>query len=183
MELIPIPLERSGLRLIKPRIFEDARGYFFESFSEKTFTEKVEKIHFCQDNQSLSRRGTLRGLHYQLEPKAQTKLVRVVEGSIWDVAVDIRRSSSTFGLWFGVELSDENNLQLLVPKGFAHGFLVLSERAVVQYKVDEYYSKDHERGIRFDDEDLKIEWPQKNGLILSSKDEVLPKFKDAEVFE
>lgn len=183
METLPNPLSDAGVRLLRPKIFEDARGYFFESFNERYFRKNIADIHFCQDNQSLSRKGALRGLHFQLQPKAQTKLVRVLKGNIWDVAVDLRQSSPTFKQWFGVELSESNYLQLLIPKGFAHGFMALSEVAVVSYKVDEFYSRDHDRGVKFDDLDLDIHWPDVGELILSEKDRSLPSLEMTEVFE
>jgi dTDP-4-dehydrorhamnose 3,5-epimerase len=183
MELLKNSLDSAGVRLLKPRIHSDDRGYFFESYTAKVFDALVGPIRFVQDNQSLSKRGVLRGLHYQLPPCAQTKLVRVLSGKIWDVAVDLRKSSPTFRQWYGVELSDENQFQLLVPKGFAHGFLTLSESALIAYKVDEVYSGDHDRGVRFDDADLKIQWPKVTPLILSNKDRELPALNSIEVFD
>lgn len=183
MELISNPLDELGVKLLKPRVFEDERGYFFESFNDQVFGKLVGSIHFCQDNQSSSAQNVVRGLHYQLEPRAQTKLVRVVQGRIWDVAVDLRKSSGGFGKWFGVELSAENKLQLLVPKGFAHGFVALERDTVVAYKVDELYSKDHDRGVRFDDPELNIQWPLSTAAILSAKDQALPSLQKAELFK
>ncbi|RYZ84478.1 MAG: dTDP-4-dehydrorhamnose 3,5-epimerase [Proteobacteria bacterium] len=168
--------------LLKPKVFADDRGYFLESFNSHVFAEKVNATKFVQDNESQSSRGVLRGLHYQLSPMAQTKLVRVVRGKIWDVAVDIRKSSPTFGKWTANELSEENKCQMLIPAGFAHGFVVLSDQTIVQYKVDNFYSKEHDRGIRFDDPALGIKWPVIQGLILSEKDKALPTLAMAEVF-
>jgi dTDP-4-dehydrorhamnose 3,5-epimerase len=145
--------------IIEPKVFGDARGFFFESFNQRAFDEAVEKKYeFVQDNHSKSSRGVLRGLHYQIE-NAQGKLVRVTSGAVFDVAVDIRRSSSTFGRWVGTELNAENHRQLWVPPGFAHGFLVLSESADFLYKTTDYYSPQHERCIAWNDGDLNIEWP------------------------
>ena len=180
MKILDSPL--SGVKIIEPRIFEDARGYFFEAYNTQTFQNLGLHFDFVQDNQSKSNYGVVRGLHYQLSPKAQTKLVRVLAGVIFDVAVDLRKKSPTYGQWFGVELSAENNKQLLVPKGFAHGFSVLSETAVVLYKCDELYSSAHDRGIRFDDADLAIDWHlPKDKIKLSEKDTKNAWFKDAEM--
>ena len=163
------------LVIIDPRVFDDNRGYFFESFRQDLFEENVRKIHFLQDNESKSSFGVLRGLHYQIPPFAQAKLVRVVVGEILDVAVDIREGSATYGQHASVVLSAENKKQLFIPEGFAHGFVVLSPEAIVQYKVNARYSREHERGIRFDDPALGIDWllePSK--LIISEKDAALP---------
>jgi len=167
-----------GLLIIEPRVLSDQRGYFFESYHEERLAAAGIRQHFVQDNQSRSDYGVIRGLHFQRAPYAQTKLVRVVQGSIFDVALDLRKDSPTFGKWFGLELSAENFRQLLIPKGFAHGFSVLSETAVVYYKCDSYYNRDAEGGIRFDDPDLRINWqiPEKNRII-SDKDNLLPLFK------
>ena len=173
----------TGTWIIQPKVFQDNRGYFFESFREERFRKNVGDIHFIQDNESKSAYGVLRGLHYQLPPFAQSKLVRVIEGKILDVAVDIRQSSDTYGLAESVELSAENKKQFFIPKGFAHGFVVLSETAIVQYKVDAYYSKEHERGIKFDDPELGIDWQIDSGeMIISEKDSDLPSFQDADIF-
>jgi dTDP-4-dehydrorhamnose 3,5-epimerase len=180
MKILDSPL--SGVKVIEPHIFEDARGYFFEAYNAQIFQNLGLHFDFVQDNQSKSNYGVVRGLHYQLAPKAQTKLVRVLAGVIFDVAVDLRKNSPTYGQWFGVELSAENNKQLLVPKGFAHGFSVLSETAVVLYKCDELYSPAHDRGIRFDDADLAIDWHlPKDKIKLSEKDTKNAWFKDAEM--
>ncbi len=179
MEIINTPLK--DLFVIKPKIFIDNRGYFFESYSQIKMPNTFQAIYFIQDNQSLSiHKGTLRGIHFQNNPKAQTKLVRCIQGSIWDVAIDLRVGSPTYLKWFGVELTDHNYLQLLVPKGFGHAFITLVTNTVVAYKVDEYYSKDHDRSIRFDDKHLNVDW---KGLtpILSEKDSNAPFIKDSDV--
>jgi len=171
-----------NLKIIRPRIFEDERGYFFESYNEGIYKELGIDYRFVQDNQSRSGYGVIRGLHYQLEPESQTKLVRVLEGSIWDVAVDLRENSPTFLQWRGVELSSDNYLQLLVPKGFAHGFSVLSKTAVILYKCDELYAPEHEAGIRYDDPQIGVDWkmdPEKR--ILSQRDLDMPLFRDAKM--
>jgi dTDP-4-dehydrorhamnose 3,5-epimerase len=163
------------LLVFEPKVFADSRGYFFESYSEKIFEQQGLHLHFVQDNQSSSSYGVIRGLHYQLNPHAQTKLVRVLAGRILDVAVDVRNGSPTYGKYFSIELSDENKKQLLVPKGFAHGFSVLSERAVVMYKCDAFYSKESEGGFRFDDPALNIDWQiPHDKAVISDKDQVLP---------
>ncbi|MFB6367617.1 dTDP-4-dehydrorhamnose 3,5-epimerase [Paenibacillus elgii] len=170
-----------GVLLIEPVVFGDSRGFFMESYNEeKFFKETGVQYSFRQDNQSLSAEvGTLRGLHYQLNPKAQTKLVRVVSGAIYDVVVDIRKSSPTFGQWMGFILSSFNKRQLLVPKGFAHGFCTLVPNTEVFYKVDEYYSPEHDRGVLWNDPALAIDWPT-SAPILSEKDQRHPLLVDAE---
>ncbi|KJP90437.1 dTDP-4-dehydrorhamnose 3,5-epimerase [Enterobacter asburiae] len=161
----------SGVLIIEPRVFHDERGYFFESFNEKNFKENIDpNVTFKQDNQSRSSKGVLRGLHYQEAPFAQGKLVRCVTGQVFDVAVDIRKESPTYGQWVGVILSEENKKQLWIPAGFAHGFLTLSEHAEFLYKTTDYYSPAHERCIKWDDKDLNIEWP-KMEYIISEKDQ------------
>ena len=175
-----IDTEIEGLVILEPQVFGDDRGYFFESFSLKRFEEKVSKTVFVQDNESKSKYGVLRGLHYQLPPYTQAKLVRVVKGRVSDVAVDIRKGSPTFGKHVAVELSEENKLQFFLPKGFAHGFAVLSEEAVFQYKCDEYYAPDHEGAIRYDDPELGIDWKLPvEDIILSEKDKKHPRLQDA----
>lgn len=165
------------LVVLKPTVFEDERGYFFEGYNKSTLADMGINIDFVQDNQSFSKKGTLRGLHYQNPPFAQTKLVRVLQGEIMDVAVDLRIDSPTFGKHFGIVLSAENKKQLLVPQGFAHGFSVLSETAVVLYKCDQYYNKHSEGGIRFDDTALNIDWGMDlTEAIVSEKDAILPAF-------
>jgi dTDP-4-dehydrorhamnose 3,5-epimerase len=167
------------LILITPTVFNDARGYFFEAFNQEKFHQNRLHYTFIQDNQSFSQKGTLRGLHYQNPPFAQAKLVRVLQGEILDVAIDLRKDSPTFGKHFSVLLSAENKKQLLVPQGFAHGFSVLSETAVVLYKCDQYYNKESEGGIRFDDPTLDIDWQLRpDEVILSEKDMLLPSFND-----
>mgnify|MGYP002619498061 CR=1 FL=1 len=169
------PIE--GLWEIQPKIFGDARGYFAETYSEKDFFEAGLTMKFVQDNQSASKGGVLRGLHFQLPPHAQSKLVRVVRGRVLDVAVDIRRNSATFGEFVAVELSGENKRQILLPKGFAHGFLVLENDTVFAYKVDEFYNKECDRGILWNDEQININWGDfydLNKLILSQKDKAQP---------
>ena len=175
-----IETEVEGVFILDPRVFGDDRGYFFESFSLKHFEEKVSKTVFVQDNESKSKYGVLRGLHYQLPPYTQAKLVRVVKGRGLDVAVDIRQGSPTFGTYVAVELSEENKLQFFLPKGFAHGFAVLSEEAIFQYKCDEYYAPDYEGAICYDDPDLGIDWrlPLED-IILSEKDKKHPRLRDA----
>ncbi|MBI4648021.1 MAG: dTDP-4-dehydrorhamnose 3,5-epimerase [Bacteroidia bacterium] len=164
-----------GLKIIEPTVFEDERGYFFESYNKEVFDKQGLAYTFVQDNQSKSSYGVIRGLHYQTAPYAQTKLVRVIEGMIYDVAVDIRKNSPTFGKWFGCELSMENKLQLLIPHGFAHGFSVLSKTAVVLYKCDSLYNKHAERGIRYDSPELAIDWKiPVEKIIVSDKDKLFP---------
>lgn len=163
------------LLIFEPKVFGDSRGYFFESYSERVFAQEGITMRFVQDNQSSSSYGVIRGLHYQLNPHAQTKLVRVLAGRILDVAVDVRNGSPTYGKYFSIELSAENKKQLLVPKGFAHGFSVLSERAEVMYKCDGFYNKESEGGFRFDDPSLNIDWQiPHDKAIISDKDQVLP---------
>ncbi len=170
------------LLIVEPRVFEDTRGYFFESFSQQIYKEKGMDINFVQDNESKSTKGVLRGLHYQLAPYAQTKLVRVISGSILDVAVDIREGSPTFGKSFSIELSGQNKLQLFIPKGFAHGFSVLSDEVVVNYKCDNFYHPEAERGILYNDPELKIDWKiDLEKAIVSAKDKVNPMFSTAEM--
>lgn len=161
--------------ILKPKVFDDARGYFYESFNEHIFNEVVGKEYaFIQDNQSFSSKGTLRGLHFQTGEAAQSKLVRVVRGSAYDVAVDLRPDSPTFKKWHGVELSALNHLQFLIPSGFAHAFVALEDDTIFQYKVDNYYSSEHDGGIIWNDEELNIDWPELT-LELSEKDLNLPK--------
>ncbi|HLZ87300.1 MAG TPA: dTDP-4-dehydrorhamnose 3,5-epimerase [Puia sp.] len=168
-----------GLLIFEPSVFKDERGYFFESYNEQTFRKQGLDMRFVQDNQSFSYHGVIRGLHYQLDPYAQTKLVRVLEGRVIDVAVDIRKGSPTFGKHFAIELSAENKLQLFIPRGFAHGFSVLSETAQLSYKCDGLYSKESEGGIRFDDPQLNIDWQVPAAkAIVSAKDLELPVFAE-----
>ena len=171
--------------IIEPDVHGDERGYFIETFRQ----DKLEaflgfKVHFCQDNESKSAKGVLRGLHYQLAPEAQTKLVRVISGRVLDVAVDIRKGSPTFGQHVAVELSGENKRQIFVPRGFAHGFVVLEDDTVFTYKVDNYYSPENDRGIAFDDSSIGIDWKlDKKTIKLSDKDRKQPLLEDAELFE
>ena len=170
--------------IFEPRVFGDARGFFFESFSSKVFDEAVgRKVEFVQDNHSQSQKGVLRGLHYQLDPHAQGKLVRCIEGEVFDVAVDIRRSSPTFGQWVGEILSADNKRQLWVPPGLAHGFVVLSESAEFLYKTTDYYAPEFERCIAWNDPTLAIKWPALNGEpLLSGKDAKGQAFLQADIF-
>ncbi|EON3396401.1 dTDP-4-dehydrorhamnose 3,5-epimerase [Escherichia coli] len=167
-----IRTEIPDVLIFEPKVFSDERGFFFESFNQKVFEEAVgRKVKFVQDNHSKSSKGVLRGLHYQLEPYAQAKLVRCMVGEVFDVAVDIRKSSPTFGKWVGVNLSAENKHQLWIPEGFAHGFLVLSNTAEVLYKTNNYYNKENERNIIWNDNTIDIDWPELNiNVILSTKD-------------
>jgi dTDP-4-dehydrorhamnose 3,5-epimerase len=171
--------------IIEPTVFEDERGYFFESFRQDLFEKEIGKIVFLQENESKSVRGTLRGLHYQLPPFAQSKLVRVTEGKVLDVAVDIRKNSPFFSKHVAIELSADNKRQLFIPQGFAHGYLVLSEIAIFQYKTDNYYSKTSERGIIYNDSLLNIDWGITEGFsfLLSEKDKQNSSFALAEIFD
>jgi len=172
--------------LIEPTVHGDSRGYFMESFRQDLFEEAIGyKVNFIQDNESKSTKGVLRGLHYQLPPCTQAKLVRVIEGSVLDVAVDIRKASPTFGQHVAVELTAENKHQLFVPHGFAHGFVVLSDSAIFAYKVDNYYAPEHDRGIAFDDKDLAIDWQLPLEILqLSEKDKLHPTLANAkDLFE
>ena len=178
-----IKTEIPDVILIKPTVYKDDRGYFYESFKKEELEKFLQKkIEFCQDNESKSTKGVLRGLHYQIGDFVQTKLVRVIKGSVLDVAVDIRKNSPTFGKYVAVELNEKNKYQLLIPKGFAHGFYVLSDETIFSYKVDNYYNKDSERGIAFDDEILQIDWKINSEILISEKDKNLPKFVDATFF-
>ncbi len=173
-----------GVYIIEPRVFNDARGYFFEAWKKEEFEEQIGKVEFIQDNESKSSRGVLRGLHYQKGAFSQAKLVRVIKGRVLDVAVDIRRSSPTFGQHIMVELSDENKRQFFIPRGFAHGFLVLSDEAIFTYKVDNPYAPQADGGIRWNDPELGIEWPiVADEVLTSEKDLRLPFLKDAELFD
>ena len=170
----------SGCFVITPKVFEDERGYFFESFNQKTFeTETGIKINFVQDNQSKSSKGVLRGLHFQKNEHAQSKLVQVIKGKVLDVCVDIRKESPTFGKHFSLILDDIDRKQLYIPRGFAHGFVVLEDDTIFCYKCDNFYNKEAESGIIFNDEDLKIDWGfPKETLLISQKDFLLPSFKE-----
>jgi dTDP-4-dehydrorhamnose 3,5-epimerase len=169
-----------GLVIVTPKVFQDSRGYFFEAYNRQPFFANGIDADFVQDNQSRSTYGVIRGLHYQRNPFAQAKLVRVLQGVILDVAVDIRKGSPTYGQHFSIELSEENRRQLYIPAGFAHGFSVLSETAIVLYKCDQYYSKDSEGGIRFDDPALGIDWKVETSIaVVSDKDLALPSLEGA----
>ena len=180
MEIIKTPIP--DLLIIKPRVFGDARGFFCETYNEKTYHDSGINLKFCQDNQSKSSYGVIRGLHYQLYPQSQSKLVSAAVGSVWDVAVDLRKDSPTFGQWFGVELTEENHLQFLIPQGFAHGFSVLSETALFTYKCDNLYNPALEGGIMYNDPALAIDWkiPAEKAVI-SEKDTKHPLFADAKM--
>lgn len=174
-----IKTELEGLLIFEPKVFEDSRGYFFEAYNNSVFKEAGIYMNFVQDNQSQSSYGVIRGLHYQNNPHAQTKLVRVLTGTILDIAVDIRKSSATYGKVFALELSDENKKQLFIPPGFAHGFSVLSEKAVVLYKCDALYNKESEGGIIYNDPALTIDWQiPADKAIISDKDKLMPLLKD-----
>lgn len=173
----------AGLCLIEPKIFGDERGYFYETWNRARYVAEGITADFIQDNESKSRYGVLRGLHFQAPPYTQAKLVRVISGKVLDVALDIRKDSPTFGRHYAVELTGENKLQLFIPRGFAHGFAVLSEEVVFAYKCDNLYMPSHERGIAFDDPSLAIDWQLPNaGIMLSAKDRVLPRLSQAELY-
>ena len=179
-----IETEVDGVWLIEPKVFCDERGYFMEAFKEEEFKAHVGDVHFIQDNESKSSFGVLRGLHYQKGEHCQAKLVRVIKGRVLDVAVDLRQSSPTFGKYVSVELSEENQRQFFIPRGFAHGFLVLSDEAIFTYKVDNAYAPQAEASIRFNDDTVGIDWPvAEEQLLLSRKDKAAPLFRDAEYFE
>lgn len=178
MKIIETAIE--DVVIIEPRLFKDERGYFFESFSQREFEEKIRKISFVQDNESKSSYGVLRGLHFQKPPYAKSKLVRVIKGAVLDVAVDIRKGSPTFGKHVAVKLTEENHLQLFIPRGFAHGFSVLSQEVIFQYKCDNFYAPQSEGALAWDDSDLNINWRiPTNQIILSEKDKHHEKLKDA----
>ena len=176
MEITKTSIE--GLLIIKPKVFEDDRGYFMESYKDSFIKESFPDIHFIQDNESKSSYGVLRGLHFQKPPFEQTKLVRVIQGEVLDVAVDLRKDSETYGKWESIILSGENKKQFLVPKGFAHGFIVISDTAIFSYKVDNIYAPDYDSGIIYNDQDLNIDWRlSKDDIIISEKDKSLSNFK------
>jgi len=177
-----IPTKVSDVFITEPRVFEDERGFFYESYNEKAFAEKIGvDVHFVQDNHSRSTKNVLRGLHYQIQ-QPQGKLVRVVVGTIYDVAVDLRKSSPSFGQWISCLLSAENKRQFWIPPGFAHGFCVVSDVAEVLYKATDYYAPTHERCVLWNDSDLAIDWPVKDSPVISKKDQMGQPFKTAEVF-
>ena len=179
-----IQTEIDGVWVIEPRVFNDVRGYFMEAFKEEEFRANIGDVHFVQDNESKSSFGVLRGLHYQKGEHSQAKLVRVIKGKVLDVAVDLRKSSPTFGRYVSVELSEENKRQFFIPRGFAHGFAVLSEEAVFTYKVDNKYAPQAEASILYNDETLGIDWPLADSqMVLSAKDREGTAFKDAAYFE
>ena len=178
------PLAILDVILLEPKVFGDARGFFLESYNQESFRNATEHTtQFVQDNHSRSAKGVLRGLHYQLPPKAQGKLVRVVTGSVFDVAVDVRKSSPTFGQWVGAELSEENQHQMWIPPGFAHGFVVLSETADFLYKTTDYYAPELERCIAWNDPSIAIQWPANINPVLSDKDKEGKSLNEAECFE
>lgn len=180
MEIIKTPIQ--DLLIIKPRVFEDARGFFCETYNASKYAEAGINTKFVQDNQSKSSYGVIRGLHYQLNPNSQSKLVSVAVGSVWDVAVDLRSGSPTFGQWYGIELTAENHLSFLIPQGFAHGFSVLSETAIFTYKCDDFYSPTLERGIMYNDPKLAIDWKiPADKAIISDKDLKHPFFENADL--
>jgi len=178
MNVITTPFE--GLLILEPRVFGDDRGYFFESFNEQVFEKETAfGYKFVQDNQARSVKNVLRGLHYQNNPIAQSKLIRCLQGRIWDVVVDLRRNSKTYKQWYGVELNDENKRQFLIPRGFAHGYSVLSDTAEVFYKCDNFYSKENEGGVFYKDPSLNIDWKiNLDEAIVSDKDKIQPMFAD-----
>lgn len=179
MEIIQTGFD--GMMILVPKVFEDNRGYFFESYNHQFLEKAGAGYRFVQDNQSRSMHGVIRGLHYQIDPHAQTKLVRVLAGRIFDVAVDLRKGSPTFGRWYGVELTTDNHYQLLIPKGFAHGFSVLSTEALVLYKTDSYYHPASERGILFNDPELAVDWKiNETDRVVSERDSNLPSYRNAE---
>ncbi|MCR5129954.1 MAG: dTDP-4-dehydrorhamnose 3,5-epimerase [Prevotella sp.] len=181
MEFIPTSIK--DVFIIEPKVFNDQRGYFFEVWKQAEFNEHIGKVDFVQDNESKSSFGVLRGLHYQRGSFSQAKLVRVIKGSVFDVAVDLRRDSETFGQYVGAELSEENKRQLFIPRGFAHGFLVMSEEAIFTYKVDNVYAPQAEASILWNDEQIGIKWPiAVENLLLSEKDKKAVPFSDAEYF-
>lgn len=180
MKITKTPME--GLLVFEPRVFNDERGYFFETFRHEYFEEIGLKNTFVQDNESKSSKGVVRGLHYQIEPYAQAKLVRVISGTVYDVAVDLRKNSPTYSKWFGIELSEENKKQFYIPRGFAHGFSVLSETAIFSYKCDGYYQQNAERGILYNDPVLNIDWKlAADEIMVSGKDLLSPDFENAEI--
>ena len=182
MEVIKTDIE--GVVIIEPRIFRDERGYFYESFSQREFEEKVCRTIFVQDNQSKSSYGVLRGLHFQKPPYAQSKLVRCIKGTVLDVSVDIRKGSPTFGKYVAVELSEDNHRQFFIPRGFAHGYLVLEDNTIFSYKCDNFYNPESERGLKFDDPKIGIDWPvPTTSLILSEKDKKHPSLAEVEPYE
>ena len=182
MAIDVIDTKLDDVKIIESKVFADERGFFMESWNESEFNNKVMSVHFVQDNHSRSKKGVIRGLHFQLPPYAQAKLVRCVLGSIFDVAVDIRRSSPTFGQWVGVELTAENKRQLWIPEGFAHGFVALTDYAEVCYKTNEFWSKEFEGAVRWNDPTINVRWPSTIEPCLSEKDAEAPFLIDAKLF-
>lgn len=181
--MIATPLNITDVILLEPKVYGDERGFFFESFNQQAFNQAVKKdINFVQDNHSKSTKGVLRGLHYQLAPKSQGKLVRVIQGEVFDVAIDLRKDSPSLGKWVGATLSAENKKQLWIPEGFAHGFITLSDTAEFLYKTTDYYAPEQERSIIWNDPDLNIQWPQNITPILSDRDQQASSFAKAELF-
>jgi len=177
MNLVKTKLD--GLIVLKPTVFKDSRGYFMESYNQKNINKLLGNVNFVQDNESESSRGVLRGLHFQKPPYTQAKLVRCLKGSVLDVALDLRKDSKTYGIFETISLTEENKKQLFIPKGFAHGFIVLSKSAILSYKVDNYYNPESESGIIWNDPDLNIDWKiNKNEIIVSEKDKNLPTFNE-----
>ncbi|MDZ4726892.1 MAG: dTDP-4-dehydrorhamnose 3,5-epimerase [Leptospira sp.] len=178
-----IESELKDVYILEPKVWGDDRGYFFESYRDDLIINKIRKFHWVQDNESMSKKGVLRGLHYQLPPFAQSKLVRVIKGSVLDVAVDIRKGSPNFGKHITVELTEDNKRQLLIPRGFAHGFLVLSTEAIFSYKVDNYYSKDQDRSLLWNDPLIGINWQMsEKDLLLSDKDKMAKSLSEIDTF-
>ncbi len=175
-------LDIDGLVIVQPRVFADERGFFLETYKNSDFKNSGINVEFGQDNHSYSTKGVLRGLHFQKPPSSQAKLIRVIKGAVWDVAVDMRKNSPTFLKWYGIELSEENNTMFYVPEGFAHGFITLSDKAHLMYKCSKEYDPSTDSGIRWDDPDVGVKWPMDKPL-LSPKDEVLPYLKDAYKFD
>jgi dTDP-4-dehydrorhamnose 3,5-epimerase len=177
MNLVKTKLD--GLIVLKPTVFKDNRGYFMESYNQKNINKLLGNVNFVQDNESESSRGVLRGLHFQMPPYTQAKLVRCLKGSVLDVVLDLRKDSKTYGIFETISLTEENKKQLFIPKGFAHGFIVLSKSAIFSYKVDNYYNSDSESGVLWSDLDLNIDWKiNKNEIIVSEKDKNLPTFNE-----
>lgn len=181
LEIISTSID--DVKIIRPKVHIDERGFFMESWNKKEFFESIGDVDFVQDNFSLSKKGVIRGLHFQLPPYAQSKLVRCVYGSVFDVAVDIRQSSPTFKKWFGIELSSENKYQMWIPEGFAHGFIALSDYAALSYKTTKYWNKSCEASIRWNDPSIGIEWPVVDNIVLSSKDRCAPYIGQAQLFD
>lgn len=178
-----IKTDFDGLFLLKANIFEDSRGYFYESFNKESYNDHIENVEFVQDNESISAKGVIRGLHFQNQPFSQSKLLRVVTGSILDVAVDLRNYSNTFGKYFSIKIHHSDKIQIYIPRGFAHGFIALEDNTIVNYKVDNFYSPNHENGINPFDKSLNIDWIiEKSDIKISEKDSNLPDFNKKQIF-